>query len=412
MLAGIYRDEWGVDELLDSQVLRETRAIFGRAIDKGVPRSTSHRTAFRQRLKASTDVFSAFRVHRQAQDVAAQLVDENGNRRSFRDWAERVQPYLNHQNRAWLQTEYSTAIRRAHDEADWVRYQEDADIYPNLEWVPSTSAHPGADHKGYWGTVLPKSDPFWREHRPGDRWNCKCSLRQTDKAPTAAPRVSGAKYAPQPGLRTKPGKGQLFSEDHPYFPQSCKVCPFSGGKLAALWHSLVGGKKDCYECRRVRTVVERSDEAGGKTAKSPEMRVKDIVDDIVRRGYSAEPFVEVGHMESEVMKALKKQGIKPGEDAIVLTPERAVHALRKVKAARGAALTPAEFADICDHLRNADVYFDPSHDNLLYVVEKGGRVLKFVVQPNYKLKRVGFVNAVVTAGVIETANLKEYEKIK
>lgn len=267
MLTDIYRDQWDADALCSSAVLAETRAIFGRAIDKGVPRSTSHRTAFRQRLKASTDVFSAFRVHRQAQDVAAQLVDENGNRRSFRDWAERVQPYLNHQNRAWLQTEYSTAIRRAHDEADWQRFADDADLYPNLEWVPSTSAHPGADHKGYWGTVLPVDDAFWSEHRPGDRWNCKCSLRQTDKAPTAAPRVSGAKYAPQPGLRAKPGSGEIFSNDHPYFPKSCGACPYGGGKLAALWHSLVGGKKDCYECRRVRTVVERSDEAGGGVEK-------------------------------------------------------------------------------------------------------------------------------------------------
>ena len=229
MLAEIYREEWGVSELLDSQVLRETQAIFGKAIEKGVPRSTPHRTAFKQRLKTSTDVFSVFRVHRQAEDIAAHLTDEHGNRRSFGEWAERVQPYLNHQNRAWLQTEYSTAIRRAHDEADWVRFREDADIYPNLEWVPSTSAQPGADHKVFWGTVLPIGDEFWTEHRPGDRWNCKCSLRQTDKAPTATPRVSGAQHAPQPGLRAKPGSEEVFSEDHAYYPEGCSFCVFAKG---------------------------------------------------------------------------------------------------------------------------------------------------------------------------------------
>ncbi len=229
MLAEIYREEWGVSELLDSQVLRETQAIFGKAIEKGVPRSTPHRTAFKQRLKTSTDVFSVFRVHRQAEDIAAHLTDEHGNRRSFGEWAERVQPYLNHHNRAWLQTEYSTAIRRAHDEADWVRFREDADIYPNLEWVPSTSAQPGADHKVFWGTVLPIGDEFWTEHRPGDRWNCKCSLRQTDKAPTATPRVSGAQHAPQPGLRAKPGSEEVFSEDHAYYPEGCSFCVFAKG---------------------------------------------------------------------------------------------------------------------------------------------------------------------------------------
>ena len=271
MLAGIYRDEWGVDELLDSQVLRETRAIFGRAIDKGVPRSTSHRTAFKERLKASTDVFSAFRVHRQAEDVAAQLVDDNGNRRSFRDWAERVQPYLNHQNRAWLQTEYATAIRRAHDEADWARFAEDADIYPNLEWIPSTSAEPGADHKAFWGTVLPLGDEFWTEHRPGDRWNCKCSLRQTDKAPTAAPRVSGAKYAPQPGLRAKPGSGEVFSDDHVYYPDDCRVCMFARGlsRLRAKLSSKnrpLSSDGSCLHCEQRIKCMQKEKEAREKKA--------------------------------------------------------------------------------------------------------------------------------------------------
>ena len=264
MLAEIYREEWGLDAMLDSQVLRETQAIFGKAIEKGVPRSTPHRTAFKQRLKTSTDVFSVFRVHRQAEDIAAHLTDEHGNRRSFGEWAERVQPYLNHHNRAWLQTEYSTAIRRAHDEADWVRFREDADIYPNLEWVPSTSAQPGADHKVFWGTVLPIGDEFWTEHRPGDRWNCKCSLRQTDKAPTATPRVSGRQHEPQAGLRTKPGREEVFSDDHAYFPSDCRMCLF-GRSASRLRHLLgnLGGKggrtlaSSCYECRYRAACMEK-----------------------------------------------------------------------------------------------------------------------------------------------------------
>lgn len=253
MLAKIYRGLWGVDALMESTALAETQAIFGAAIDKGVPRSTPHRKAFKERLKSSTDVFSVFRVHRQAEDIAAEITDAEGNRRPFGEWAERVQPYLNHQNRAWLQTEYSTAIRRAHDEADWVRFREDADIYPNLEWVPSTSATPGADHKPFWGTVRPLGDPFWTEHRPGDRWNCKCSLRQTDKRPTS--RGLGAPHAEaQPGLRTKPGSEQVFSDDHAYFPKSCGSCIFGGG-VKGLFAVLAGGRKDCNHCRAVRKAM-------------------------------------------------------------------------------------------------------------------------------------------------------------
>lgn len=255
MLADIYRDEWDVDELSKSQILEETRAIFGKAIDKGVPRSTSHRTAFKERLKTSTDVFSAFRVHTQAQHMAELMTDEDGNRLPFREWAERVQPYVNHQNRAWLRTEFDTATRRAHNEADWQRFQEEADIYPNLEWVPSTSANPGQDHQPFWGTVLPINDPFWNEHKPGDRWNCKCSLRSTDKAPTHTPSASGKHYDPAPGLNTRPGSGEIFSDDHAYYPRTCGDCPFAGS-LRALFSDLARRKGNCNQCQAVRKVVD------------------------------------------------------------------------------------------------------------------------------------------------------------
>ena len=415
MLAEIYRDEWGVSELLDSQVLRETQAIFGKAIEKGVPRSTPHRTAFKQRLKTSTDVFSVFRVHRQAEDIAAHLTDEHGNRRSFGEWAERVQPYLNHQNRAWLQTEYSTAIRRAHDEADWVRFREDADIYPNLEWVPSTSAQPGADHKVFWGTVLPIGDEFWTEHRPGDRWNCKCSLRQTDKAPTATPRVSGKQHEPQAGLRTKPGSEEVFSDDHAYYPDDCRLCVFAGktGRLRALFASL-GGKKQrtladsCHECRYLNGRI------GGRKAKVDEKKAAAIVEDVAAKGFSKETPTVVGNVSPEVVEFLERQSLKMESESIYLTQERAAHALRKFKTEKGTALTKEEMADICKHLRRADVYYDPTHENLIYVVKNRDRLLKFAVQINYKIKKVGAANAVVTAGVIKPEDLKgaRYTKIK
>ena len=420
MIAAVYRGEWDIDAVAESRILDETRAIFHKAVERGVPRSKAHRKAFKERLNESVDVFATFRVHRQAEDCARELTDEEGRRRTFRDWAERVQPYLNHQNRAWLQTEYSTAIRRAHDEAEWERFMEDADIYPNLEWMPSTSAQPGADHKVFWGTVLSKDDPFWGEHRPGDRWNCKCSLRQTDKE-ADKPGVRwkrGKGDEPQAGLRTKPGSGEIFSDDHPYFPKSCGACPYGKGGLRGLWNSLSGSKGNCGACRFIRTVIEQSDEAGGgsekETTRTPAQKARAIAYDVAGKGFSTEPPVEVGQIDSKVMDYLKTHGKTPNRASIVLTAGRASHALRKVKTDRGAALTADELAEICDHLSHADVYFDKSHDNLLYVVEKGGRVLKFAIQLDYKLRKVGVVNAVVTAGVVTPKDIAsgKYEKIK
>lgn len=128
---------------------------------------------------------------------------------------------------------------------------------PNLEWVQSTSPNPGADHQIFWGVIRPVDDEFWNEHRPGDRWNCKCELRQTDAAPTIPP-MSDKAAEPQPGLENNTGKdGNLFSQEHPYYPDGCISCPFAGGTLRALYHSLAH-KQDCHNCQRVDRVIDRA----------------------------------------------------------------------------------------------------------------------------------------------------------
>lgn len=111
-------------------------------------------------------------------------------------------------------------MKRAHQAADWQQFMQEADVLPNLKWMPSTSPNPGADHMPFWGTILPIDDPFWDQHRPGDRWNCKCSLTSTDEPTTPVPSVAVSqqpKNTPQRGLENNPGKdAAIFSDKHPY----------------------------------------------------------------------------------------------------------------------------------------------------------------------------------------------------
>jgi hypothetical protein len=171
---------------------------------------------FRNAILRNNAVFSAFKVHRMQNDMARLLLDSDGNLKPFEQWKKEVMPIASHQCGAWLRTEYDTAVIRAHQAADWRQFEREKDILPNLRWMPSTSVHPGADHKRFWGTVRPIDDSFWNEHRPGDRWNCKCGLSSTDEPATPIP-DSTNKDAPQPGLENNPGKdARLFSDKHPY----------------------------------------------------------------------------------------------------------------------------------------------------------------------------------------------------
>lgn len=182
----------------------------------GESQAVDYDVDFRNEILRNNAVFSAFKVHRMQNDMARLLLDSNGVLKPFEQWKKEVMPIASHQVGLWLRTEYDTAVIRAHQAADWRQFEREKDILPNLRWMPSTSIHPGADHRIFWDTVRPIDDPFWSEHRPGDRWNCKCSLSATDDPETPVP-DSSPLDKPQKGLENNPGKdAKLFSDQHPY----------------------------------------------------------------------------------------------------------------------------------------------------------------------------------------------------
>lgn len=218
-LKRIYEEDFHPMTEIEEHFFNETFRIFSAATDEGLAQSSVELPVeFRRKLDQGNAIFSAFKVHRLQNDIASQLYDSNGILKPFEQWKNDVHPMLDHHVEHWLRTEYNTAVIRSRQAADWQRFEQYADILPNLEWMPSTSAHPGADHKVFWGTILPINHPFWNSHRPGDRWNCKCSLSATDAPPTGAPQGStDPKDQPAPGLDNNPGRdGKLFGDTHPY----------------------------------------------------------------------------------------------------------------------------------------------------------------------------------------------------
>ena len=264
-LVNIYQQKYDIDHDIDENLYRDTVRILQDAIDNGYADAVEEGITlpdekFRDVFEHSAEVFSAFRVHRMQQDIAAEMLDANGNVKPFREFVKDVTPYIDHQNRAWLQTEYDTAILRAQNAAAWKQFKDEEDVYPNLEWIQSTSPNPGQDHVPFWGTVLPVDDPFWDEHKPGDRWNCKCELRQTDRDANTPPSGASKLFSASPGLESNPYKAkEVFSDKHPYFPKSCSSCSFASSKLMALAHDLAKGK-DCMHCSLVNRCISRKTE--------------------------------------------------------------------------------------------------------------------------------------------------------
>lgn len=197
-------------------------------------------------LRNNNEVFAAFKVHDQCERMAKLLTDDDGKLKTFEQWVREAEPISNHHNKVWLRTEYDTAIKRAAQAREWRQFEDERDVLPNLRWVPSTAAKPGADHMVFWDVVRPIDDPFWSQHKPGDRWGCQCSLEATDDPVTPVP-PSGVTDEPAPGLDGNPATtGKLFSDSHPYYPSSCGTCPFNtGSKQPSKPRNEV---RECFNC--------------------------------------------------------------------------------------------------------------------------------------------------------------------
>lgn len=264
MLTRIYRGKYGNDgtKSLDRGLFEATHETFNRAtasgiadaVNRGIQPPSAH---FLELLDRNNAIFSAFRSNKFQKDVASMLLDSEGRTKSFADFKRDVAPIVGKYNGSWLRTEYATAVQRSRLATKWQQFVDEQDVFPNLEWVQSTALHPGEDHRIFWYTVRPVDDPFWTHHRPGDRWNCQCDLRQTNLPPTDIPTVpiNDTKNSPAPGLDNNPGTdGQIFNDRHPYFPKNCTACTFAnvGKKLMALAGIKV---KNCKTCQLIEDTI-------------------------------------------------------------------------------------------------------------------------------------------------------------
>lgn len=265
-LRNIYQRDFNPTEDIEPTMFNAIAEKLTKAVNTSFPSSNLSlgEDPMLHALRHSADVFAAFKVHRAQNDMAARLLDSNGNLKPFEQWAKEVMPIASHQCGAWLKTEYNTAVLRARQAANWQQFLQEKDVFPNLKWLPSTSPHPGADHKPFWNTILPIDHPFWDQHRPGDRWNCKCDLTSTDAPTTPEPKApvpdgSPSGNNPQRGLKGNPGKTKaIFSDDHPYFPKDCRHCVFYDPSIKArLTHAFTAKAKDCYNCPYVNACIDK-----------------------------------------------------------------------------------------------------------------------------------------------------------
>lgn len=122
---------------------------------------------------------------------------------------------------AYQATEETTATSRSRTAKQWKEFNDPQRLrlFPNLRWIGTRSANPRQTHKLFEDKVWAKDDDFWKKNMPGQEWNCKCDLEETDDPVTDN---SNVKTVPVPkGLEGNPSvTGEIFTDKASYI-SSC-----------------------------------------------------------------------------------------------------------------------------------------------------------------------------------------------
>ncbi|MGL5682647.1 MAG: phage minor head protein [Marinifilaceae bacterium] len=387
-LKAIYTQSISVSEDVEEHLFDEVCRILTDAVNIGVGENPDgYYDRLLHQLKNNVKVFSAFKVHRMQNDMAKQLYNEDGELKSFRQFRKDTASMVTHNVDNWLRSEYNTAILRAAIAAQWQQFESVKDVLPNVKWLPSTSIKPGEDHRVYWGVIRPVDDPFWTQHCPGDRWNCKCGLASTDKEPTPIPESS---IASARGIDSHPKDGKIFTESHPYIEDAYANAP-----------------------EAVRNFLRDTPEY--RLNKAKEFITSCI--ERLRTGHVQGVAQEVGKLPKEILWYTKKNNITIPDDDIVISDQGIHHALRTVKQKLGKAVSEEDLINLPTIINDCEIYYDTDKNNFILFVPREDQSVKYVIQTNYKLKANGKKenrNVFITAGVLQDWTLTKgpYIRIK
>ena len=129
-------------------------------------------------------------------------------------------------NKNYLQAEWQTANQSAKHARDWLYYNENTKLYPNLAYRTQGDDRVRDAHSLLNGIVAPINSDFWKTHYPPNGWRCRCYVVQTAETPTQEDKIPNLNDKDFPEeFRINVGiTGQIFSEEnlkdskaHPYF---------------------------------------------------------------------------------------------------------------------------------------------------------------------------------------------------
>jgi len=173
-------------------------------------------------LQTNIYVFSAAKTYQQVNDISALLLKYSDRPDLFRKEAVKIfEAYSSPKGINYLSAEYQTAKGMAREAKNWIKYIDQKDLFPLLQYQTQGDDRVRPSHAELDNIIRPVGDAFWNNYSPKNGWRCRCYLIQLDegtetdvsdfKQPSDVPDI----------FMMNPYKDKIiFSHKHPYFEVS------------------------------------------------------------------------------------------------------------------------------------------------------------------------------------------------
>lgn len=161
--------------------------------------------------------FSGAKTFQQVREMSDFLIDENGNKRSFKDFKEKAGQVFDTYNKNYLRTEYDNAFNGSQMASIWADIEKDKETFPYLQYKTVLDGRVRPEHKIFDGIVLKVDNPFWNTFYPPNGWNCRCTVIK--KFEGVESNIEPFKELENPkNFDNNVGKTKLlFTPEHPYY---------------------------------------------------------------------------------------------------------------------------------------------------------------------------------------------------
>ncbi|TEY01274.1 phage minor head protein [Campylobacter sp. US33a] len=307
-----------------------------------------------------------------------------------------------------LKKVFETNMRIAKAQSQWENILQSNKEY--VRWVSLLHGNRRQNHIALHGMILRKDDPFWIKNRPPCGYGCKCSLQAVSNNELKLYNWKLSKQVPQ----------DVADKNFDYDKN------LGVEKLERLYRERINEIGKNFVKLGALGAFNKLNENSQNFQKEKELytwqkSLDDMVDEVIIKENQKYPinFIQVGKMDKTTKEFLEKLSKKDLEDLyFTLSKNNLLHASPKRKANYNQALSADEIRQIVKVLDEVkEVYWDRKEESLVYFfddLKNSKKVNKIIIKPDYKLKKFGKTNAVITLGKVNKNDKKQepLEKIR